>query len=141
MVRPMARNSGKDSEAIFEEKVSGVVFRLRDKADLVGLNQGRNVAAFGNPSDYLVACDSGLYFAEVKSTTNKISFSLSSFTSAQKSAITRLHKNGYGRIYKIYVHSLHLDQWFIMDASEFYNTIMTEKRKSKKWTELTPISW
>ncbi len=137
----MARNSGKRSEATFEANVIGLVFRLRDKADLVGLNGGKNVAAFGNPSDYLIASEGGLHFAEVKSTTSATSFSLSSFTAAQKSAISRLHKAGLGKLYQIYIHSIHQDQWYLMDATEFYETIINEKRKSKKWNELTPISW
>lgn len=137
----MASNNGKNSEAFFEANVSGIVFRLRDKADLVGLNKGKNVAAFGNPSDYLVATPEGVHFAEVKSTVSRTSFSLSSFTPAQKSAISRLHKHGLGHLYKIYIHALHSDTWYQMNASEFYETIMNEKRKSKKWQELSPISW
>lgn len=137
----MKSNNGKGSEAIFEVEVSGIVFRLRDKADLVGLNKGKNVAAFGNPSDYLVATPEGVYFAEVKSTVSETSFSLSAFTPAQKSAISRLHKQGLGHLYKIYIHALHDNTWYQMDGSEFFETIMIEKRKSKKWQELSPISW
>ena len=138
----MARNSGKKSEAIFEENVSGLVFRLRDKADLVGLNGGKNVAAFGNPSDFLVADSTvGLRFCEVKSSTSKTSFSLSAFTPAQRSAISRLHRSGLGQLYVIYIHSLFHNQWYLMTADEFYDTVVNQKRKSKKWTELSPISW
>lgn len=138
----MARNSGKKSEAIFEENVPGLVFRLRDKADLVGLNKGKNVAAFGNPSDTLLVDPSGhLYFAEVKSTTSKTSFSLSAFTKAQKSAIYRLHKRGYGHVYRIYIHSLFDDKWYLIDANIFMETIKAGK-KSIKWQDLTTqISW
>lgn len=139
----MARNSGKKSEAIFEENVPGLVFRLRDKADLVGLNKGKNVAAFGNPSDYfLISTESNTaYLAEVKSTTSKTSFSLSGFTAAQKAAIYKCHKLGLGQFYRIYIHSLHHNEWYLITADTYMETIKSGK-KSIKWKDLTtPISW
>lgn len=137
----MARNSGKGSEAIFEESVSGLVFRLRDKADLVGLNGGKNVAAFGNPSDFLIASPAGVFFAEVKSTTNATSFSLSCFTAAQKAAIYKLHKRGLGSLYRIYIHSLDSNTWYLMTADSFMEAMSTGK-KSIKWKNLTTLtSW
>lgn len=137
----MASNTGKPSERIFEENVSGLVFRLRDKADLVGLNGGKNVAAFGNPSDFLIAGRGGLFFAEVKSTTNATSFSLSCFTSAQKAAIYKLHKRGLGHLYRIYIHSLHSNTWYHLTADSFMEAASTGK-KSIKWKDLTTLtSW
>lgn len=137
----VTRNTGKPSEAIFMENVSGLVFRLRDKADLVGLNKGKNVAAFGNPSDYLLIQDDGMYFAEVKSSTNKTSFSISGFTSAQTSAIYKCAKRGYGNRYRIYVHCLETDIWYLMNADDFLNLIQNN-RKSIKWSELNTLtSW
>lgn len=137
----MARNSGKKSEAIFEENISGLVFRLRDKADLVGLNKGKNVAAFGNPSDYIIVEFDRAYLAEVKSTTSKTSFSLSSFTAAQRAAMYKMHKTGVGKHYLIYIHSLHYDTWHMITADTYVETIKSGK-KSIKWKDLTTqISW
>lgn len=142
MGQTMAGNTGKNSEKLFEENLVGLVFRLRDKADLVGLNKGKNVAAFGNPSDYFIVTKTGGYLAEVKSSLNKTSFSLSGFTPAQKAAITRCHKAGFGDRYLIYIHSLHLDQWFLITATDYYNAIILEKRKSIKWNLLNSLtSW
>lgn len=134
-------NNGKASEAFFQLNVKGLVFRLRDKADMVGLNGGKNVAAFGNPSDYfLVTTDSG-YLAEVKSSSSTTSFSLSSFTKAQLNAIYKCSKLGYGDKYRIYIHSIHLNQWYLMDANEFMS-IIKQGKKSIKWTELNTLtSW
>ena len=137
----MPGNTGKPSEKLFEENVSGLVFRLRDKADLVGLNGGKNVAAFGNPSDNILVTDSGVYLAEVKSTTNKVSFSLSCFTPAQKAAIYKMQKRGYGRFYRIYIHSLSTNQWYLIDADIYMATLQSGK-KSIKWKDLiTLTSW
>jgi len=137
----MARNSGKKSEAIFEDNVSGLVFRLRDKADLVGLNKGKNVAAFGNPSDYIIVELDRAYLAEVKSTTSTTSFSLSGFTPAQRSAMYKMHKSGMGHHYLVYIHSLHHDTWHLITADEYVETIKSGK-KSIKWKDLTTqISW
>lgn len=137
----MVTNTGKPSESFFEENVSGLVFRLRDKADLVGLNKGRNVAAFGNPSDYFLINEDGGFLCEVKSTTSKTSFSLSAFTPAQKAAIYKCHKRGYGDKYLIYIHSIHLDQWFRITAEDFMS-IISKGKKSIKWKELSILtSW
>ena len=135
----MASNNGKSSERFFEENVSALVFRLRDKADLVGLNRGRNVAAFGNPSDYFIIRDDGGYLAEVKSTTSKTSFSLSAFTPAQRAAIYKCSKRGYGDRYLIYIHSIHHDRWYLMTADEYLKIINTGK-KSSKWKDLNSLT-
>lgn len=137
----MPTNNGKGSEQTFMDSVSGLVFRLRDKADLVGLNKGKNVAAFGNPSDYFLIQEGWAGLAEVKSSVSTTSLSLSCFTPAQKAAIYKCHKRGFGDRYRIYVHSLHLNQWYLMTASDYMRIIATGK-KSIKWTELpTLTSW
>lgn len=134
-------NTGKNSEQFFMDNVSGLVFRLRDKADLVGLNGGKNVAAFGNPSDYFLIQEDWTGLAEVKSSVSTTSLSLSCFTPAQKAAIYKCHKRGFGDRYRIYIHSLDLDQWFLMTASDYMKQIISGK-KSIKWQELTSLtSW
>lgn len=137
----MTSNNGKASEAFFMENVSGLVFRLRDKADLVGLNGGKNIAAFGNPSDYFLLTDRGGYLAEVKSSSNETSFSLSGFTPAQKAAIYKAHKVGFGSFYRIYVHNILSNNWYLMTADDYMEIIKTGK-KSIKWTSLNTLtSW
>lgn len=137
----MVSNTGKPSEKIFEENVSGLVFRLRDKADLVGLNGGKNIAAFGNPSDTILVTTQGAFLAEVKSSVNTTSFSLSCFTPAQKAAIYKLTKRGLGKFYRIYIHSLSTDTWYLITADDFMNVMLTGK-KSIKWKDLPILtSW
>lgn len=134
-------NTGKKSERIFEDTYPALVDRLRDKSDLMGLNKGKNIAAFGNGSDYIIDTAEGTFRAEVKSSSNRTSFSLDKFTPAQKACIAKLCNSGYGDRYKIFIHSLVHNQWYLMTGTEYYKTMLHEKRKSKKWTELIPISW
>lgn len=137
----MSSNNGKGSERFFEQSVKGLVFRLRDKADMVGLNGGKNVATFGNPSDFFLLTPKSGYLAEVKSSSDKTSFSLSGFTPAQKTAIYKCHKLGYGDKYRIYIHSLHLNQWYLITADDYMRTI-NEGKKSIKWKDLSILtSW
>lgn len=137
----MSSNNGKSSERFFEQNVDGLVFRLRDKADMVGLNRGKNVAAFGNPSDFFLLTHESGYLAEVKSSLDKTSFSLSGFTPSQKAAIYKCHKLGYGNKYRIYIRSLHLNQWYLITADDYMRTI-NEGKKSIKWKDLNTLtSW
>jgi hypothetical protein len=134
-------NTGKPSEEIFTETLESkgaVVFRLRDKADLYGLNK-KNVAAFGQPCDFLVVHPTTAFLAEVKSSNNPTSFPLSCFTAAQKAAMARCHSKHAGGKYKIFIHNLCTDKWYKMDASS-YVIAVHEGVKSIKWDSLKPIT-
>lgn len=132
-------NDGKNSEAIFVSNIAGLVIRLRDKRDLMGINKGKKVATFGNPSDFLIAGKHGLYFAEVKSTTSKTSFSLSGFTPTQKATMAKLVNRGIGDLYKIFIHSVEFNKWYFMDATE-YVTHIKQGKKSIKWKNLNTLT-
>jgi len=135
-------NTGKPSEAIFEDEVTklgGVVFRLRDQADLVGLNKNARVKAFGQPSDFFVVSPLGCFMAEVKSSNNKTSFSLDCFTRTQKAAMARCHLSNSGRHYRIYIHNLLTNVWYRIDATTYVTTINSGS-KSIKWSDLKPLT-
>ena len=134
----MKKNTGKTSEKIFEDNVEGLVFRFRDKSDLMGLNKNARITTFGNPSDYVLCNESGMFLAEVKSSNSKSSFSFSNFTKAQLAAIYKMYKKGYGERYRIYVHSLASNVWYLITAKE----IMEQKGKSIKWKNMSTLtSW
>lgn len=135
----MSANDGKASEAIFMANYPGLIFRLRDKRDLMGLNKGKNVAAFANPSDFIVAASDGMRFAEVKSSLNKTSFSLSCFTPSQKAAMYKLHKRGLGDLYRVFIHSLHHNQWYEITGSDVVENL-GQGIKSIKWKNLTTLT-
>jgi hypothetical protein len=135
------KNDGKDSEAIFEsvmQKRGFVLFRLRDKRDLHGLN-GRSVAAFGQPSDYIVISTDSAVLAEVKSSHEKISFPLSCFTAAQRAAMAHCMAGNVGHLYYVYIHNLHTNQWYLTTAKRIVQTFKDGK-KSIRWNDLNPIN-
>jgi penicillin-binding protein-related factor A (putative recombinase) len=130
-------NDGKSSEETFEETMrlaGNAVFRLRDKRDLHGLN-GRSVAAFGQPSDYVVVSSMGAFLAEVKSTSEKTSFPLSCFTKAQLAAMSQCVACRVGDYYHIYIHNLNDNKWYCTDADGIIMTLKSGK-KSIPWNQL-----
>lgn len=134
-------NTGKTSEDIFVNSITKrgcVVFRLRDKKDLHGLNK-RSVAAFGQPSDYIIIGKTGAFLAEVKSSHNPTSFPLDCFTRAQKSAMAMCVANRVGMYYRVFVHNMNEDKWYMLTANDFISTI-NGNRKSIKWEDLKPPS-
>jgi penicillin-binding protein-related factor A (putative recombinase) len=117
-----------------EKQPKTKVFRLRDAGDLYGLNK-RKVAAFALPSDFIVVSGGYMFFAEVKSTQNKTSFSLDSLTPSQRAAC--LQVTSCGGDYRIYIHNLCTDTWYLMRGTEY---VMYKKSvKSLKWEDLCTI--
>lgn len=135
----MAANTGKLSEAIFvktTEAKGSVVFRMRDAADLFGLNK-KKVAIFPLPSDFIIVERGGkTIFAEVKSTQNKTSFSLDMLAKGQKAALSKVTKQG-GH-YHIYIHNLITDTWYLMTGSQ-YLLYSSSSIKSVKWELLNVV--
>lgn len=130
-------NTGKPSEQIFEEAMrrqKNAVFRLRDKADLYGLNK-KNVAAFGQPSDYIVITKEGAFLSEVKSSNHPTSFPLSCFTRAQRAAMAMCEANNVGHYYLVFIHNMLENKWYISNAKAIIKTVKSG-RKSIKWSNL-----
>jgi len=117
-----------------ESKPKTKVFRLRDAKDLYGLNK-RKVAIFGLPSDFIVVSGGHMFFAEVKSTQNKTSFSLDALTPSQKAAC--IMTTACGGDYKIYIHNLITNTWYLMHGSEY--VAYKKDVKSIKWNDLCSI--
>jgi penicillin-binding protein-related factor A (putative recombinase) len=132
----MAANSGKLSESHFLKQMEGKgktrVFRLRDAADLYGLNK-KKVAVFGLPADFIVVSNGKMFFAEVKSTQNKTSFSLDCLTPSQRAAC--LQTVACGGDYRIYIHNMVEDVWYIL-TGEAYMLYKKSNLKSVKWEDL-----
>lgn len=133
----MSRNSGKPSEREFEYRIKGRLIRIWDSADLAGLN-GRVVADFGKPSDFLVVTAAGVTFAEVKSSQSKSSFTYANIEKGQRSTAALCAASGCGTTYNFYLHALALERWFILTADEFVADIKAGI-KSRKWESLQ--SW
>lgn len=134
---PKLINDGKDSESLFEgamREAGCAIFRLRDKRDLHGLNR-RSVAAFGQPSDYVVVSPYGAALYEVKSSHEKTSFPLSCFTKAQLAAMSQCVACNVGYNYVVYIHNLNDNQWYCTNATRIIKTLKSN-RKSIPWTDL-----
>lgn len=131
----MSTNTGKPSEAFFVKQMENLgktkVFRLRDASDLYGLNKKR-VAIFGLPSDFIVVSNGAMFFAEVKSTQNKTSFSLDCLTPSQRAAC--LQVTSCGGDYRIYIHNITENKWYIMRGEEYI--LYKKSIKSLKWNDL-----
>lgn len=135
------KNDGKDSEDIFQTSIRNrgyALFRLRDKRDLHGLNK-RSVAAFGQPSDFIVVAPGGAFLAEVKSSNHKTSFSFDCFTTAQKAAMAMCHSNKVGHLYLVYVHHIPTDKWYLITGYEIVEAIKSGQ-KSIKWDNLKSLN-
>lgn len=113
------------------------VWRLRDKKDLMGLNRGRKLAAFPLPSDFIVAEDGTLYFAEVKSTTGD-RFDYSNVQPGQRSAASIAAK--IGAPYVFFIFSLKRREWFRLSGEQFYTDLKAGK-KSRNFSELETFNF
>lgn len=135
------KNDGKEAERAFvkhwEDVAKGHVQRLRDKADLMGLNKGANVADFAKPSDFLVSSPRhALHYAEVKSTNSATSFGFGKIQKGQNAAALKEDLRGQGQ-YIFYIFSYPLGQWFTMTCNQ-YATLLEAGRRSVKFEELSP---
>jgi penicillin-binding protein-related factor A (putative recombinase) len=115
-----------------EKRKKTKVFRLHDAADLFGLNNKKKITIFGLPSDFIVVNNGSMFFAEVKSTQNKTSFSLDCLTPSQKAAC--LQVTACGGDYRIYIHNLNTDTWYLMSGSDYLR--YKREVKSVKWEML-----
>lgn len=133
----MKKNTGTKSEKLFESILNDhygknvFVERLPDTKSIKGM-MGTGFIQ-GRPSDYLVTENGVMYYAEVKSCQDEVSFPFSNFTKEQEKAMIR--QNAAGGEYFIFIHNLLTDTWYKLSARQ---KIEVEKsgRKSIKWTEL-----
>ena len=95
-----------------------------------GLNHGRALNAFKQPSDYLLTFAGQTLFAEVKSTDNPTGFRLTQIAPHQLGSAQRVIAAG-GR-YDFFIRSK--DRWFRVPASVF----LQWPRRSLSWAEHEP---
>lgn len=131
------KNDGKKSEKLFEDhwKAKGkkvYVHRFVDTKQIKGRQNGQGFSQAA-PSDYLITNAGHMFYAEVKSCSDKISFSFSQFTPSQNACMVR-QCAAHG-VYMIYIHNLNTDEWFQVNAVEILDRKMLGV-KSMKWTEM-----
>lgn len=133
-------NNGSESEAAFVEMITRnrgklvYVFRLTDTKEIMGA-MGKGFTK-KNPSDYIVTLNGHMFYAEVKSTQEKVSFKFSSFTKGQIIGMTR--QIAAGGKYNIYIHHIPSNTWYLLDGSTVLNE-MKKKVKSIKFTMIPKL--
>jgi penicillin-binding protein-related factor A (putative recombinase) len=130
----MPSNDGTAAEEAFETLIAAdVLYRFPDQKMLRGLNNGRAVGAFRQPSDYLVTKARETWYCEVKSTQSATSFSFADIQPSQKAMALKQARVG-GR-YDFIIFSFGLGEWFLMPCQQFA-TAIEGGAKSIKFTEL-----
>lgn len=134
------RNTGKASEELFEDyfKAQGKIafcYRIEDASDLHGRNK-KLVMTTKKPSDWVVTENGSMYYAEVKSTTNKTSFPFTMISKNQWATARR--QIAAGGSYFFFIHDLTKDNWYKVPAEILLNVT---DRKSITWADLAPFLW
>jgi len=111
------------------------VCRLSDTAEAKALSGPRAMIS-AQPSDYIVVVDGHLFFAEVKSSSSKTSFSKHGIRPSQMAAARMV--TAAGGDYYFFIKSEHLNKWFKVPA---HIIIDNRDKASVKWTELEDYEW
>lgn len=127
------RNDGKEAEKAFIARMMAtpgtVIERIYDASDLRGLNNGRPIADFKKPSDFLVTQHGLLSYREVKSVQSATSFPFANLEDGQRSAALR--QAAVGGPYVFHIFSFGLGRWFLMPASTFAAAVEAGKSSIK----------
>jgi penicillin-binding protein-related factor A (putative recombinase) len=138
----MAKNTGKPSETFFENVwirlgKRAFSYRIADAAEVRG-RTGNIGTTRATPSDYVVTFDGVTFYAEVKSTQEKISFPFSLLKKGQKAAAPQVVAAGGG--YFVFVHSLTTDTWYRVPF-EVIAAVKAIGRSSIPWSEMETLKW
>jgi len=139
----MAKNTGKPSEKFFEGVLDSLgkrasYFRLVDASEITGRTGKIAESARAQPSDYIVTLDGTTFYAEVKSTQNKTSFPFSLLKPAQWAAGVVV--TGARGIYKVYVHNLNTDRWYVVPFT-LIKQVKDAGKASIPWEQLKDYQW
>lgn len=134
----MARNTGKPSQEIFEATFvklgkRAFVYRVTDSAEVRGMSGAGYTKR--QPSDFIVTENGAMYYAEVKSTSSRTSFSFSQIEPGQWRGARQ--QVAAGGDYFFFIHRKATGDWFKVPA----RVILDHPRKSMTWTELQPYRW
>lgn len=132
------KNNGSKSEDLFEkilnEGFGKLVFieRLPDTKSIKGLLRSGFVQ--GRPSDYLVTLAGSMFYAEVKSCSDPVSFSFSNFRKDQWRAMKK--QRAAGGKYYCFIHNLLTNEWYVVEGARILDT-EEQGTKSLKWKDMT----
>lgn len=110
------------------------VHRMTDTA-AAKATSGKHAFIVAQPSDYLVVHGELTYFAEVKSTQEKVSFPHSALRKNQVAKARQITMAG--GTYLVFIKAEALNQWFRVPAQVFFHSI----KKSTPWADLQEFAW
>lgn len=126
----------KDFESVWVGKHNWC-YAFEDSREAMGLGKSRRIFTKGRPSDYLVTANGLTFFAEVKSSQDKVSFNLNNVEESQwKAAIQSVAAGG---LYFFFVRCEMNGKWFQVPAAVFVEQRKT--KKSIKWDDLQQYYW
>jgi len=133
------RNDGSSSEEFFKAKMESIfgkkvfIEKFTDTKAVKGVNKTGFVKS--SPADFVVTALGKMFWAEVKSCSDKVSFPISQLTASQVRAIVR--QEAAGGQYWVFIHNMNTDKWYKVAGSE----LLALDKKSIKWTEMKELQW
>jgi len=138
------RNDGSSSEDEFVKRWQDAygkevfVKKFTDTKSIRKVSNGPfSQQAPATPADFIVTVKGEMFYAEVKSCSNKTSFPFSQFTKSQRAAM--LQQKAAGGCYIVYIHNMNTNEWFKVSGPVLLELEKTQK--SIKWSELAGTRW
>jgi penicillin-binding protein-related factor A (putative recombinase) len=130
-----------DAEAEFESWFTtkkSFCFKFHDARMAKGTGGSNRIFTASHPADYVVVDKGVMFYAEVKSSQDPISFPFASIQKSQWSAAMRTHSAGGS--YFFFIKSEHRHCWYRVPA-EVMLPLREGVSKSVKWEHLAPLIW
>lgn len=132
----MIKNTGKDSEAIFESVLTGQgahVYRFEDYLDVTKGHRNKRKIVSKKPSDFIVTLHGLTAFTEVKSISTGKRFDFSRIERGQWAAALKVTREQANGLYYFYLHFLESDKWYQVPAER----ILKSTKQSIREDEIT----
>jgi penicillin-binding protein-related factor A (putative recombinase) len=130
MAKPTWKSVEQEFTQHFESMGKGAyVHRLSDTAAAKAV-AGSRAFTVAQPSDFIVTCAEGTFYAEVKSTSDPDAFHFSNIRKGQMAASRRITKAG--GLYVFFIKSVINQQWFCIPAP----IIHAAEKAHLRWSEL-----
>lgn len=134
-------SSWQDVEEAFKSFWPGkdsYVHQFHDTRAAMGATGSKRVFTAAHPSDFLVTHKGDMFYAEVKSSENPVSFPFSNVKPSQWSAARQ--QVAAGGNYFFYLFSQSNASWYKIPGS-YLVPVFVAGRKSVKWAELIDFLW
>lgn len=130
----------KSVEAWFESIWFGkdsYCFQFHDSRAAMGVTGSKRVFTTEHPSDFLVTNRGETFYAEVKSSQEKVSFPFSNVKKSQWKAAAQVTAAGGKYFFFIYSHAM--ECWYKIDGQQMLD--FKRIKESVRWTDLNDFIW